>query len=77
MSAKTKRRPKRHPWSSDLDPISSNGQWSFGQILALIVVIPSAFSLAEAMNEHGVKRLSKRKKREHKKREDPELAGGN
>ncbi|RDB29193.1 hypothetical protein Hypma_015823 [Hypsizygus marmoreus] len=49
---------KRNP--SDDDSVA---QWSFGQILALIVVIPSAFSLAGAISEHGVKRLSKRKKR--------------
>lgn len=45
--------------SSD-DP--SAREWSFGQILALIVVIPSALSVANALNEHGVKRLGKRKR---------------
>ncbi|KAG6890005.1 hypothetical protein C0995_012965 [Termitomyces sp. Mi166 len=68
---------KRNPSKDD-----STGQWSFGQILALIVTIPSAFSLIGAMREHGVKRLSRRKKkgmrvREHKNREeDLELAMG-
>ncbi|KAG6910508.1 hypothetical protein DXG01_009927 [Tephrocybe rancida] len=65
---------KRNP-SND----NSSALWSFGQILALIVVIPSAFSLAGAISEHGVKRLSKRKKRGtragergKKREEDPE-----
>jgi len=37
-------------------------EWGFGQILALIVVIPSALSVADAIKENGFKRLSTRKK---------------
>jgi len=37
----------------------SAAQWSFGQILALIVVIPSALSLIEAIMQHGVRHVSK------------------
>jgi hypothetical protein len=47
----------------------SEAEWGFGQILALIVVIPSAFSLTGALSEHGVKRRSKPKKRGMKERE--------
>ncbi|KAJ7786474.1 hypothetical protein B0H16DRAFT_1708637 [Mycena metata] len=41
---------------------SSAQQMGFGQILALIVVLPSALSVVGALKEHGLKRLSKRKK---------------
>jgi len=41
---------------------SSSQQLGFGQILALIVVLPSALSVVGALKEHGLKRLSKRKK---------------
>lgn len=41
---------------------SSAQQMGFGQILALIVVLPSALSVVAAFKEHGLKRLSKRKK---------------
>ncbi|KAJ7161429.1 hypothetical protein C8R43DRAFT_335009 [Mycena crocata] len=41
---------------------SSSSQMGFGQILALIVVLPSALSVGGALKEHGLKRLSKRKK---------------
>lgn len=41
---------------------SSAEQMGFGQILALIVVLPSALSVIGALKEHGLKRLSKRKK---------------
>ncbi|KAJ7040457.1 hypothetical protein C8F04DRAFT_1083629 [Mycena alexandri] len=41
---------------------SSAQQMGFGQILALIVVLPSALSVIGALKEHGLKRLSKRKK---------------
>ncbi|CAA7265893.1 unnamed protein product [Cyclocybe aegerita] len=46
------------------NPTTSNGasQWSFGQILALIVVTPSALSVADAMKRHGLKRLSRRRR---------------
>ncbi|KAF8078912.1 hypothetical protein FPV67DRAFT_1663581 [Lyophyllum atratum] len=54
---------KRNP-SDD----GSEAQWGFGQTLALIVVIPSAFSVIGALNEHGVKRRSKPKKRGMKER---------
>jgi len=37
-------------------------QMGFGQILALIVVLPSALSVVGALKKHGLKRLSKRKK---------------
>lgn len=37
-------------------------QMGFGQILALVVVLPSALSVVGALKEHGLKRLSKRKK---------------
>ncbi|KAG5649843.1 hypothetical protein H0H81_001800 [Sphagnurus paluster] len=37
-------------------------KWSFGQILALIVVIPSALSLSTALSEHGVRRLPDQRK---------------
>ncbi|KAG6817945.1 hypothetical protein H0H87_012413 [Tephrocybe sp. NHM501043] len=66
---------KRNPSNDD-----SSAKWSFGQILALIVIIPSAFSLTGAISEHGVKRLSKRKRRGTRtitsgmRREDPEFA---
>ncbi|KAG6837669.1 hypothetical protein H0H93_004945 [Arthromyces matolae] len=50
---------------------NTSAQWSFGQILALIVVIPSGFSLASAISEHGVKRPSKRSRR---RKDDPESA---
>jgi hypothetical protein len=41
----------------------SAAQWGFGQILALIVVLPSALSLIGAIMKHGVRRLSKRDKK--------------
>ncbi|KAK7064105.1 ketopantoate reductase-like protein [Favolaschia claudopus] len=41
---------------------TSAQEWGFGQILALIVVLPSALSVASAFKKHGLKRLSKRKK---------------
>ncbi|KAJ7727826.1 hypothetical protein DFH07DRAFT_224636 [Mycena maculata] len=41
---------------------SSAQQMGFGQILALIVVLPSALAVVGALKEHGLKRLSKRKK---------------
>ncbi|KAJ6604800.1 hypothetical protein DFH09DRAFT_322601 [Mycena vulgaris] len=41
---------------------ASAQQWGFGQILALVVVLPSALSVVGALKEHGLKRLSKRKK---------------
>jgi len=65
---------KRNP-SND----QSVNQWGFGQILTLIVVIPSVLSLIGALSEHGMKRRSKPKKRglkegRHRKRkEDPRL----
>ncbi|KAJ7070889.1 hypothetical protein C8F01DRAFT_1108239 [Mycena amicta] len=37
-------------------------QWGFGQILALIVVLPSALSVVGAFKAHGLGRLSKRRK---------------
>ncbi|KAJ8702246.1 hypothetical protein PTI98_000982 [Pleurotus ostreatus] len=37
-------------------------EWGFGQILAIIVVIPSAISVANALAEHGFRRLSKPKR---------------
>ncbi|TFK36991.1 hypothetical protein BDQ12DRAFT_233713 [Crucibulum laeve] len=40
----------------------NDAQWSFGQILALIVVIPSALSVVGAISQHGFGRLSKRKR---------------
>ncbi|GLB35873.1 hypothetical protein LshimejAT787_0301610 [Lyophyllum shimeji] len=55
----------------------SVSQWGFGQILALVVVLPSALSLIGALEEHGVKRRSRPKRtymeeRRHRKRkEDP------
>ncbi|KAF9015654.1 hypothetical protein BDQ17DRAFT_59245 [Cyathus striatus] len=44
-------------------PNSNDGQWGFGQILALIVVLPSALSVGGALKRHGFRRLSKRKTR--------------
>ncbi|KAJ7706026.1 hypothetical protein B0H17DRAFT_607251 [Mycena rosella] len=41
---------------------ASAQQMGFGQILALVVVLPSALSVVGALKEHGLKRLSKRKK---------------
>ncbi|KAJ7619177.1 hypothetical protein DFH06DRAFT_77838 [Mycena polygramma] len=41
---------------------TSAQQMGFGQILALIVVLPSALSVIGALKRHGLKRLSKRKK---------------
>ncbi|KAF7303292.1 Ketopantoate reductase-like protein [Mycena kentingensis (nom. inval.)] len=41
---------------------SALAQWGFGQILALIVVLPSALSVIGALKEHGLGRLSKRRK---------------
>ncbi|KAJ7446503.1 hypothetical protein B0H11DRAFT_381601 [Mycena galericulata] len=41
---------------------SSAQQMGFGQILALIVVLPSALAVVDAFKKHGLKRLSKRKK---------------
>ncbi|KAL4263415.1 hypothetical protein AB1N83_005881, partial [Pleurotus pulmonarius] len=37
-------------------------EWGFGQILAVVVVIPSAISVTNALAEHGFKRLSKPKR---------------
>lgn len=51
----------------------STNEWGVGQILALIVVIPSALSLLGAIKEHGFKRLSKRKKKEKRRRKKPRL----
>uniref|UniRef100_A0A8H7Y7J4 Uncharacterized protein n=1 Tax=Psilocybe cubensis TaxID=181762 RepID=A0A8H7Y7J4_PSICU len=76
LSSAVTRRPKRRRWFYDLDPIevllrrnpsTSDGatQWGFGQVLALIVVTPSALSVIDAFSRHGFKRLSKRKKRGH------------
>ncbi|KAJ7170029.1 hypothetical protein C8R46DRAFT_1217640 [Mycena filopes] len=47
---------------------SSAQQMGFGQILALIVVLPSALSVVGALKEHGLKRLSKRKKTSMRRR---------
>lgn len=46
------------------NPSTSNGatQWGFGQILALIVITPSALSAISALTQHGFRRLSKRRK---------------
>ncbi|KAJ7808254.1 hypothetical protein B0H14DRAFT_1518902 [Mycena olivaceomarginata] len=44
-------------------------QMGFGQILALIVVLPSALSVVGALKEHGLKRLSKRKKTSGRRRD--------
>ncbi|PPQ78055.1 hypothetical protein CVT25_015600 [Psilocybe cyanescens] len=74
LSSAGTRRPKRRRWSFDIDPIevllkhnpsTSDGatQWGFGQILALIVVTPSALSVTDAFSRHGFRRLSRRKKR--------------
>jgi hypothetical protein len=41
----------------------SAAQWSFGQILALVVVVPSALSLIGAVMRHGARRLSDHNKR--------------
>jgi len=41
---------------------TSANQMGFGQILALIVVLPSALSVIGALKDHGLRRLSKRKK---------------
>ncbi|KDR85479.1 hypothetical protein GALMADRAFT_234372 [Galerina marginata CBS 339.88] len=47
------------------NPSTNNdaNQWGFGQILALIVITPSALSVIDAMSRHGFRRLSKRKRR--------------
>ncbi|KAF9502377.1 hypothetical protein BDN71DRAFT_1426050 [Pleurotus eryngii] len=45
--------------SSDDDAVK---EWGFGQILAILVVIPSAISVTNALAEHGFKRLSKPKR---------------
>lgn len=37
-------------------------KWGFGQILALIVIIPSALAVFNAFSEHGFKRLHKKRK---------------
>ena len=38
-------------------------EWGFGQILALIVVLPSALQLVGVVMRHGVRRLSKPNKK--------------
>jgi len=48
---------------------TSAQQMGFGQILALIVVLPSALSVVGALKEHGLKRLSKRKKTSGRRRD--------
>ncbi|KAG6841777.1 hypothetical protein C0991_007106 [Blastosporella zonata] len=69
---------KRNPSNDD-----SFAQWTFGQILALIVVMPSVFSLAGAISQHGMKPLSKRRRKGTRAREsnkkrtsDPESVQG-
>ncbi|KIM88675.1 hypothetical protein PILCRDRAFT_85227 [Piloderma croceum F 1598] len=45
------------------NPYQNDGnKWGFGQILALIVIIPSALALFSAFSEHGFKRLHKTRK---------------
>jgi len=39
----------------------ADGQWAFGQILALITIAPSLVSLIRAFKEHGFKRTHRRK----------------
>jgi len=38
----------------------SANQWGFGQILALILIVPSGISVVSAFLEHGIKRLHHR-----------------
>ncbi|KAF9056092.1 hypothetical protein BJ165DRAFT_475372 [Panaeolus papilionaceus] len=44
------------------NPTTSNGatQWGFGQILALIVVMPSALSVVDALSRYGFGKVSRR-----------------
>jgi hypothetical protein len=45
------------------NPHQSGGDsWGFGQILALIVIIPSALAVFNAFREHGIRRLHRRRK---------------
>ncbi|KAJ7293726.1 hypothetical protein C8J57DRAFT_35968 [Mycena rebaudengoi] len=48
--------------SNGVSGSESSRQIGFGQILALIVVLPSALSLVGALRRHGFRRLSKRKR---------------
>jgi len=41
----------------------SIGKWGFGQILALIVVLPSTFSVIKAFQKHSFRRLHRRRRR--------------
>jgi len=54
------------------NPYQTDGnKWGFGQILALIVVIPSALAVVDAFSEHGFKRLHKKRTgRRGKSRQD-------
>ena len=45
-------------------------EWGFGQILALIVVLPSALQLVGVVMRHGVRRLSKPNKKPFGKKRD-------
>jgi hypothetical protein len=55
------------------NPHQGGGEyWGFGQILALIVIVPSALAVVNAFHEHGFKRLHrKRKAKRGKSKKDP------
>jgi len=54
------------------NPYQRDGNvWGFGQILALIVTLPSALAVLNAFSEHGFKRLHKKRKgKKGKSRQD-------
>ncbi|KAJ3555427.1 hypothetical protein NM688_g2588 [Phlebia brevispora] len=45
------------------NPVADANQWAFGQILALILVVPSLVSVIQAFREHGIGRIHHRLKK--------------
>jgi len=61
-------------------PDNSAGEWGFGQIIALVVVIPSIFSVMEAFAEVGFKRVHRRRRqarRTEPRKDQPEKLANN
>lgn len=58
----------RNPTTDDIE----SKQWGFGQILAIIIIIPSTFSVIQAFYEHGMGRLHRRRKARHTGKSKPE-----
>jgi len=53
------------------NPHQTDGKtWGFGQILALIVTIPSALTVFDAFSEHGFRPMQKRKGKRGKSRQE-------